>query len=110
MALLFRLESAADPGDLLVVTDALSAWFRANPAPESLRLLFVEFLRRARASFAPGTRVPQDLLEVRTMLVERRFGVLSTWVHERVAAAETAALDEWGLRVMEPGPLDDVFA
>ncbi len=44
------------------------------------------------------------------MLVERRFGVLSTWVHERVAAAETAALDEWGLRVMEPGPLDDVFA
>ncbi len=42
--------------------------------------------------------------------LERRFGVLPTWVRERVGAAETHVLEEWGLRVLEAASLDEVFA
>ncbi len=43
-------------------------------------------------------------------LLERRFGALPRWVTERVGAAETGALEEWGLRVLDAKNLDDVFA
>jgi len=42
--------------------------------------------------------------------LERRFGVLPGWVTQQVSAAETGQLEEWGLRVLEVGSLDDVFA
>jgi hypothetical protein len=116
-------------------------------------LLFIELLRNAAESLAPGTVVPNDFLEARNMLatrmeawkqkqseawkleglqagrqeglqagrqegeaafllrlLERRFGVLPGWVRERVGAAETGLLEEWGLRVLEVGSLDEVFA
>jgi predicted transposase YdaD len=41
--------------------------------------------------------------------LERRFGVLPAWVRERVGSAETAALEEWGVRVLDAGTLDEVF-
>jgi hypothetical protein len=144
LPLLFRLEQAADPDRLAVVADAASTWFKAHPVPERLRLLFVELLRSAITTLAPGLAVPNDLLEVRSMLakrmeawkqkelqeaekvgeergerkgeaalllrlLERRFGVLPEWVRERVGAAETAAVEEWGVRVLDAGSLDEVF-
>jgi hypothetical protein len=43
-------------------------------------------------------------------LLERRFGVLPDWARDRIAAADSAALEEWGLRVLDAGSLDDVLA
>jgi predicted transposase YdaD len=41
--------------------------------------------------------------------LERRFGALPAEVRERVVTADTAALETWGLRVLEAGSLDDVL-
>ncbi len=71
IALLFRLESLADPGQLPVLTKALSAWFAANPAPERLRKLFIELLSGAIETLAPGMPVPDNLLGDETMLATR---------------------------------------
>ncbi len=43
-------------------------------------------------------------------LLERRFGALPDWARDRIAAADSAALEEWGLRVLDAGSLDDVLA
>ena len=43
-------------------------------------------------------------------LLERRFGALPDWARDRIAAADTAALAEWGLRGLDAGSLDDVLA
>ena len=37
--------------------------------------------------------------------LERRFGALPDWARDRIAAADTAALEEWGLRVLDAGSL-----
>ncbi len=42
--------------------------------------------------------------------LERRFGALPDWARDRIAAADSAALEEWGLRVLDAGSLDDVLA
>ena len=36
-------------------------------------------------------------------LLERRFGALPDWARDRIAAADTAALEEWGLRGLDAG-------
>jgi hypothetical protein len=43
-------------------------------------------------------------------LLERRFGALPGWAKDRIATADTVALEEWGLRVLDAGSLDDVLA
>jgi hypothetical protein len=43
-------------------------------------------------------------------LLERRFGVLPGWAKDRIATADTVALEEWGLRVLDAASLDDVLA
>jgi predicted transposase YdaD len=90
------------------------------------------------------TRLPEDLLEMRTLLaarveqwkqdwllegrregrhegrqegeavlllrqLERRHGPLSDAVRDRVLAADTATLEEWGVRVLDAGSLADVL-
>jgi hypothetical protein len=42
--------------------------------------------------------------------LERRFGILPAWARERIATADTDALEEWGLRVIDAGSLDAVLA
>ncbi len=44
--------------------------------------------------------------------LERRFGVgvLPDWARDGIAAADTAALEDWGLRVLDTGSLKDVLA
>jgi hypothetical protein len=145
LALLFRLESSPDPAQVVVLTDAVLAWFRRHPGFERVRPVFVDMLG---ALLAPGVRVPDELLEIRNMLatraeaweqklqegeqraeqkgrqegrqegeaaillrqLERRFGALPDWARDRIAAADTAALEDWGLRVLDAGSLDDVLA
>jgi hypothetical protein len=161
LPLLFRLETAASPDQLVSVDGALRSWFKVNPAPETLRMLFIELMRGAMEPLAPGVLVPNNLWESENVLaaeveawkrqltqqarkegrqeglqkgrqegeeigeqrghrkgelalllrlLERRFGPLPAWVRERVSAAETAALEAWGLRVLDAESLDDVFA
>ena len=43
-------------------------------------------------------------------LLERRFGALPGWARDRVAAADTAALENWGLRILDADSLHDVLA
>jgi hypothetical protein len=149
LALLFRLESSPDPAQVVVLTDALLAWFQGHPGFERVRPVFVEMLG---ALLAPGVRVPDELLEMRNMLatraeaweqqrqeseqraeqrgerrgeqkgrqegeatllrrlLERRFGALPDWALDRIAAADTAVLEDWGLRVLDAGSLEDVLA
>jgi hypothetical protein len=42
--------------------------------------------------------------------MERRFGPLPDWAADRVRTAETGLLEEWGLRLLDAGSLDDVLA
>jgi hypothetical protein len=43
-------------------------------------------------------------------LLERRFGVLPDWARDRVLAADTDMMEEWGLQVLDAASLDEVFA
>ena len=43
-------------------------------------------------------------------LLERRFGALPDWARDRIAAADTAVLEDWGLRVLDAASLEDVLA
>ena len=43
-------------------------------------------------------------------LLERRFGALPDWARDRIAAADSAALEDWGLRVLDAANLEDVLA
>jgi hypothetical protein len=42
--------------------------------------------------------------------LERRFGVLPGWARDRVLAADTAVMEEWGLRVLDAASLEEVLA
>jgi hypothetical protein len=148
-ALLFRLETASDPANLVDLADAVLAWFARHPGFEAARRVLVEMLGAAMAPLGPDVRVPEDLQEVRNMLatrmekwreewkqhwllegeqrgekrgekrgeaalllrlLERRFGVLPGWARDRVLAADTSVLEEWGLRVLDAATLEEVFA
>ncbi len=45
-----------------------------------------------------------------TRLLERRFGTLPDWARDRVQAADTPAIEEWVLRLLEAASLEDIFA
>jgi len=56
----------------------------------------------------PGRQSGKAALLLR--LLERRFGVLPGWARDRVLAADTDTMEEWGLRVPDAASLDEVFA
>ena len=41
--------------------------------------------------------------------LERRFGALPAWVEEYIAAADTTALEQLGLRLLDATSLEEVF-
>jgi hypothetical protein len=43
-------------------------------------------------------------------LLEHRFGALPGWAKDRIATADTAALEDWGLRILDAASVDDVLA
>jgi hypothetical protein len=136
-ALLFRLENSSAPDQLVGLADAVLAWFARHPGFQAARAVFVELLGAAMAPLGPGVQMPEDLLEVRNMLatrmeqwkqgmllegeqrgeaglllrqLERRFGAVPGWARDRVLAADTATIEEWGLRVLDAASLEDVIA
>jgi hypothetical protein len=43
-------------------------------------------------------------------LLERRFGDVPGWARDRVLAADTVMMEEWGLRVLDAASLEEVLA
>jgi hypothetical protein len=43
-------------------------------------------------------------------LLERRFRALPGWAKDRIATADSVALQKWGLRVLDAGGLDEILA
>ena len=41
--------------------------------------------------------------------LERRFGPLPDWARDRIRTGGSAALDKWGLRVLDAESLEDVL-
>lgn len=136
LALWFRLEMATDPGQVLGVADDLAAWLRQHPGFSAAQAVFVEFMGAIMARSGTSVAVPEDLQEVRSMLLERarqweqnwlregiqkgeaglllrqlerRFGALPDALADRVRAAESADLEEWSLRILDAKSLDDVL-
>ena len=51
-----------------------------------------------------------DVAEIWQDIREGTIASLPDWARDRIAAADTAALEDWGLRVLDAGSLDDVLA
>jgi len=81
-ALLFRLENASGPGELLGVADAVLAWFTRHPGFPAARAVLVELLGATMAPLGPGMRVPEELLEVKNMLATRAEQWKQQWLLE----------------------------
>jgi hypothetical protein len=112
-------------------------WFAGHPGFHAARKVFVALLSAAMAPLGPDARVPEEMKEVENMLatraeqwkqqwllegeqrgeaalltrlLERRFGTLPDWARDRVQAADTPAIKEWALRLLEAASLEDIFA
>ena len=81
-ALLFRSESSPDPDQVVALADALVAWFVRYPGFEGLRSIFAELLGSLMGPLAPGIVVPEELLEVRSMLATRAENWKQQWLQE----------------------------
>jgi hypothetical protein len=138
--LLFRLENARLPEQVVALVDAVIDWFRRHAGFEALMPLFAALAGRVvemAQDAAPGVRVSENLLEVRTMLatraaewkqqwreegrlegeagfllrlLEQRFGPLPAVVRDRIAAADLATVEAWGLRVLDAESIDEILA
>ncbi len=175
-ALLFRLEHCRDMSELGPLLDGLIAWFDRHPALATLKSAFAMLAGRLMAQGDGEIAMPEDLMEVKTMLatrveewkqqwrreghsegrreghsegrreghseghsegrregeaagllkgrvegraegeatlllrlLERRFGQLPPDVQTRIAAAGQAALEEWGLRLLDAATIEEIF-
>jgi hypothetical protein len=81
-ALWFRLENSPDPAEIVAVADALIAWLAAHPGFAAAKAVFVGLLGALMAPLGPEVRVPDDLLEVRTMLLTRAEQWKQGWLEE----------------------------
>jgi hypothetical protein len=81
-ALLFRLENASDPDQLVGLADSVLAWLARHPGFQAARRVFVEMLGAAMAPLGPGVRLPEELMEVRNMLATRAEQWKQQWLLE----------------------------
>jgi hypothetical protein len=78
-ALLFRLENSPDPAELVRLADDILAWFGTHPGFAAAQKVLVQLLGAAMAPLGPSARVPEELLEVRNMLVTR----IEKWMEQK---------------------------
>ncbi|MBF0174962.1 MAG: DUF4351 domain-containing protein, partial [Magnetococcales bacterium] len=48
--------------------------------------------------------------KILTRQLQRRFGTVPDWAHEKTAKADLSSLEEWSLRIFDAQSLDDVFS
>ena len=101
VALLFRLEHCRQPQDLAALVDEVIGWFRRHPDYEKVKHLFAEVVRQAAENTkAEGVTVPEDMLEIRTMLAERAKEWRAQWIAEGLAAGKAEGKAEILLRLL----------
>ncbi len=76
-ALLFRLEHRLAPEAL-----ASLGWFRAHPGYEELKRLFTELVRQAIEGVGVTVTIPDDLMEMKTMLATQGEAWKQQWKAE----------------------------
>jgi hypothetical protein len=84
-ALLFRLENTPEPDQIAQVVDAVIDWFRRHDGFEALKPMFAALAQRVIATTdgtAPGVRVAENLMEVKTMLANRPAEWKQRWTQE----------------------------
>ncbi|WP_299443488.1 hypothetical protein [uncultured Rhodospira sp.] len=136
-SLLVRLERSPEPRDFARLTEGVIAWFRRHPDYADLRRLFTEMLGQAMTGVGLPGPMPDDLMEVRTMLatlgeewkrkwreeglaegqarmlirlIEHRFGPLPEHDRARILSADEATLATWEKRLFDAESTDDILA
>lgn len=92
-ALLFRLEHCHEPAELLGLIDEVVAWFRRHPDYDTLQHLFTEVVQQATVGLKDQgavVAIPEDMLEVRTMLATR----MQDWTRKMKADSKAEGLAE----------------
>ena len=83
VALLFRLEHYQDPDELIGLIDEVVGWFARHPDAGTLKSLFTELIRHAaKVTKASGVTIPENMMEVKTMLTQRAKEWKEQW-HEK---------------------------
>ncbi len=84
-ALLFRLENAREPEQIVALVDAVIDWFRRHTGFDALMPMFAALAGRVvqmAEGAGPGVLVSENLLEVRTMLATRAAEWRRQWGQE----------------------------
>jgi hypothetical protein len=70
-----------------------------------------QFLEMQRQQLLEAEQRGEEKGEATLLLrqLERRFGALPDWARDRVRAAGTVAMEEWGLRVLDAASLEEVL-
>lgn len=109
-ALLFRLENARLPDQIVALVDAVIDWFRRHSGFETLMPLFATLAGRVvemAEGATSGVRVSENLLEVRTMLATRAAEWKQQWRQEGRQEGRREGEAAFLLRLLERrfGPL-----
>jgi hypothetical protein len=70
---------------------------------------FADWAQQKRQEGEQVGRLAGEAPSVLTRQLERRFGPLPAWARDRIAAANTDALEGWCLRVLDRVSLEDVL-
>lgn len=108
-ALLFRLERRQEPETLAPLIDEVVGWFRRHPGYEELRRLFTELVTRSIEGVGGEVAIPDDLMEIKTMLETLGQTWREQWKAEGRAEGRSEGVAHALLRQLERrfGPLPD---
>jgi hypothetical protein len=136
VALLFRLERPCSPRQLERLIEEVIGWFRRHKGFGELKGLFSELVRHAIRRTGTRARVPNDLLEMKSMLATTfetwkkqwlakglargkaealvrllisRFGALPPSIRKRIRGAKLASIERWFNRALDAHDLPSVF-
>lgn len=125
-----------DADALAGLIDGVVVWFRRHPSYADLKRLFTELARQAMDGFGAPATIPDDLVEMRTMLAtlgeswkqqwlaegeargeakallrlaEKRFGPLSADRRMRILSADAVLVEAWLDHLMEAPTLEALF-
>ena len=97
-ALLFRLEQRQEPDELVSLIDEVIGWFRQHSDYADLKALFTELVRQAIEGLGAPVAVPDDLVEMKTMLATQGKEWIRQWKAEGRAEGRAEGKAEMLLR------------